>query len=243
MHGGHMSKTANDKFSKKIKDLVPITFGRLNTSLGKPVPQNVRILLDSGSSATVMCTRLAKKLRIKKIPSVNWSTMAGKVQTGLKSKIEFSLPEFFEDRLIEWDSYLTDDLGSYDMIIGRDLLCELGVDINFSTSTCTWDNSTIPMRDPKINIKQSYVVEESGPIKQATSRLKKILDAKYEAADIPQLIKKRIDLNPAQKDLLQQLLEANKSLFDGTLGTWKNKTVKLTLKEGAKPYHARPYPI
>ena len=168
-----MSKTANDNYAKKIKDLVPITFGRLNTSLGKPVPKNVRILLDSGSSATVMCTRLAKKLRIKKIPDVNWSTMAGNVKTGLKSKIEFSLPEFFEDRLIEWDSYLTNDLGSYDMIIGRDLLCELGVDINFSTSTCTWDSSTIPMRNPKIHIKQSYIVEESGPVKQATSRLKK----------------------------------------------------------------------
>ena len=56
--------------------------------------------------------------------------MAGSVQTGLKTKIEFLLPEFFEDRLIEWEAHLTDKLGSYDMIVGRDLLSELGLDIN-----------------------------------------------------------------------------------------------------------------
>ena len=99
--------------------------------------------------------------------------MAGSVQTGQKTKAHFSLPEFFEDRLIEWNMHLTEKLGQYDMIIGRDLLTELGVDINFSTSTCSWDNSVIPMREPTVPMEQSFIVEESGPIKQATSRLKK----------------------------------------------------------------------
>ena len=111
----------------------------------------------------------------------------------------FSLPEFFEDRLIEWNVHLTEKLGHYDMIIGRDLLTELGVDINFSTSTCSWDNSVIPMREPTVPIEQSFIVEESGPVKQATSRLKKILDAKYVPADIPKLVGKQDDLNSKQK--------------------------------------------
>ena len=156
--------------------------------------------------------------------------MAGSVQTGQKTKAHFSLPEFFEDRLIEWSVHLTDKLGHYDMIIGRDLLTELGVDINFSTSTCSWDNSVIPMREPTVPIEQSFIVEESGPVKQATIRLKKILEAKYVPADIPKVVEGRADLNPKQKKQLRKLLETNGTLFDGSLGTWRNKEVHLRLK-------------
>ena len=84
--------------------------------------------------------------------------MVGSVQTGLKTKTEFLLPEFFEDRLIEWEIHLTESLGNYD-IIGHDVLKELGIDINFSTSTCSWDNSVIPMRESTVPIEQSFIVE------------------------------------------------------------------------------------
>jgi hypothetical protein len=32
-------------------------------------------------------------------------------------------------------------------------------------------------------------------------------------------------------------------LLDGTLGDWKTEPVSSELKEGAKPYHRRPYPV
>ena len=32
-------------------------------------------------------------------------------------------------------------------------------------------------------------------------------------------------------------------LFDGTLGDWKTDPVSFELKEGAKPYHGRSYPV
>ena len=56
----------NKDYTKTVADLVPITFGRLNLSKGKPQPKNIKILLDSGSSGTIMCENLAKKLRVKK---------------------------------------------------------------------------------------------------------------------------------------------------------------------------------
>jgi hypothetical protein len=34
---------------------------------------------------------------------------------------------------------------TYDMIIGRDLLGELGIILNFNEHTVTWDRDTIPM--------------------------------------------------------------------------------------------------
>jgi hypothetical protein len=39
------------------------------------------------------------------------------------------------------------------------------------------------------------------------------------------------------------LLLNYESLFDGTLGDWNRPPVSVKMKEGAKPYHGRPYPI
>ena len=50
-------------------------------------------------------------------------------------------------------------------------------------------------------------------------------------------------LNNYEQQKLLQLLDKYKSLFDGTIGLWKNKLVKIELKEGATHYHARRYTI
>ncbi len=39
------------------------------------------------------------------------------------------------------------------------------------------------------------------------------------------------------------LLLKFEQLFDGTLGEWTLPPVSIQLKEGAKPFHGRPYPI
>jgi hypothetical protein len=36
---------------------------------------------------------------------------------------------------------------TYDMIMGQDLLGELGIIMNFNDHTVTWDTDTIPMKD------------------------------------------------------------------------------------------------
>ncbi len=46
---------------------------------------------------------------------------------------------------------------------------------------------------------------------------------------------------PHCSSLLALLLKFEE-LFDGTLGDWKLPPVSFELKEGAKPYHGRPYP-
>ena len=226
------------------KDLVPYTTATVNTSLGKPRPVNVRVLLDSGGSATIMRKSLARKLRVKQDKKTTWQTLAGKVSTANVARVQFKLPEFFDDRAVEYNVHLTETLKNYDMIIGRDLLSELGIDINFSNSTCSWEHSVIPMKplEPQQST-SSHAIEESGVLKSATTRLKKILDAKYEPVKIDQVILDSSHLDLQQKHLLEQLLRKYEPLFDGSLGHWKAKSVHLELKEGAQPYHARPYPI
>ena len=40
-----------------------------------------------------------------------------------------------------------------------------------------------------------------------------------------------------------ELLKEFEELFDRTLGDWRTEPVSFELKEGAKPYHGRPYPV
>ena len=43
--------------------------------------------------------------------------------------------------------------------------------------------------------------------------------------------------------MLLVLLTEFEDILDGTLGDWKTESVSFELKEGAMPYHGRPYPV
>ena len=71
-----------------------------------------------------------------------------------------------------------------------------------------------------------------------------ILDAKYDKADFPSIVKNNCALlSTSHHNLPLDLLLKFKELFDGMLGDWILLPVSFGLKEGAKPYHGRPYPI
>jgi hypothetical protein len=66
------------------------------------------------------------------------------------------------------------------------------------------------------------------------------VDAKYEKADVAEVVKGLTHLNAHQKaDLLQVLYENNK-VFHGTLGVYPHKKVHLDIDLNAKPVHSRP---
>jgi hypothetical protein len=72
----------------------------------------------------------------------------------------------------------------------------------------------------------------------------KFLDAKYDRADLPSIVKNHYaHLSTSHCNLLLILLLKFKELFDGTFGDWKLLPVSFELKEAAKPYHGRPYSI
>jgi hypothetical protein len=70
------------------------------------------------------------------------------------------------------------------------------------------------------------------------------LDAKYDRADLPSIVKNNCaQLSTSHCNLLLVLLLKFKELFDGTLGDWKLPPVSFELNESAKLYHGRSYPI
>ena len=68
-----------------------------------------------------------------------------------RCKTTLILKEFFKNKSIEWNLHVDSTAGQhrYDMILGRDVLSELGITLDFMDQTMTWDDSTIRMKDPE----------------------------------------------------------------------------------------------
>jgi hypothetical protein len=131
----------------------------------------------------------------------------------------------------------------YDMIIGNDLLERLKIDLKYSTSTIEWDGIEIPMRPRDATMDESYIINDSPCLEDASKRIKEILDAKYAPANLDEVVEKCTNLDIEQQEDLLKLLKKYAPLFDGTLGNWKGEDYDIELKEGATPYHAKPFPI
>ena len=46
-----------------------------------------------------------------------------------------------------------------------------------------------------------------------------------------------------EKQIFLATLRKHETLFDGTLGQWKDQDLITELKEGSTPYHARSFPM
>lgn len=211
------------------------------------------ILLDSGCGATLINKRLVADLDCTKNKKTKWTTKAGKFKTSRRCEVPFTLPAFHEHREISWECYVDESPSNscqYDMIIGRDLMHELGMDILFSTAEMVWDNASVPMQSTdKLDVDWIDSFEQEllfahDPLTTDAERIQNIVDAKYSQADLTALTKECTLLNDAEQLKLYTLLKKFEHLFDGTLGNWNTDPVDLELKDPeCKPYHAKPYPV
>ncbi len=82
----------------------------------------------------------------------------GIFQTEYCSKVQLSLPEFYYQKLIKWSVYVNDRKTDfdYDMIIGLNLLKELGIILNFGAEMIIWHDVAVPMKDPDASMEELY---------------------------------------------------------------------------------------
>ncbi|MGH7974221.1 MAG: reverse transcriptase/ribonuclease H family protein, partial [bacterium] len=164
------------------------------------------------------------------------------------------MPELSRQKHIQWKCHLDESTdpktASYDMIMGRDLINALGLILDFKMHTITWDDLTVPMKERgEIGSSEAakslyHMAMEPQSIIKANCRAQRILDAKYEAANLTEVVKsKGSHLTAPQWQQLLTLLTVFKHLFDGTLGKFDTEPVELELKDNAKPYHAKPFAV
>ena len=263
---GHMveklSLTSDDELSaymslhsskkRKTKQKCTEFVGELLDQHGQLTP--VRILFDTGCSASIILRPFVNRISKYKKPSrTKWSTMGGVFETRRKAQIEFKLPEFATNRSIKWAMHVDDRTdptkAQYDMIIGSDLLTELGIDLSFSKKQVTWDDITIPMKERgTVSDKEAteaiyQLATESSVVKMSEDRHNEIIKIMYAEVDINEYVKTLEHLDKNQQTALANVLDAYSEMYRGSIGTLNIKPVHFELKPGAKPFCTRPFPV
>ena len=235
-----------------VVDIKPVTMFHIkNIHSGKIQKKPFKVLLDTGSEKSVIKHIHSHHGKVSKGHAITFRTPSGTFQSKDAVDVDFTLSEFSESRRVRWKFHVLPESSRlpYDMIIGRDLMRNLKMDVLYSDSVVTWDELKLPMHKVQANGKGhdfNALVEdqaESKSIKDSMTRLTRILDANYDTSDLVAEGANMKHLDANQRSLMLALLKRNESLFDGQLGNWVGSLVEIPLMEGAKPYHVRAFPI
>jgi hypothetical protein len=196
---------------------------------------------------------------VKRVVSQSWGTSNGIFITDRVGNIEISFVEYSACKKVRLQPDIVeyspgDQAPMYDLIIGKQRMHNLGVTLDFQEKTITIDKILLPMRNfanlqlkPRITRalrENTCFAQEPIRTHSKTKHVVEIVDAKYEKADLPAIIRENCShLTASNREQLLSVLLRFELLFDGTLGGRKLPPVSFELKQGMKPYHGRPCPI
>ena len=144
------------------------------------------------------------------------------------------LLEFNKNRSIEEQKALVFDQENcrYDVILGADFLNKAGMVIDYLEKSFKWFGDVIPLRVPSelssvdyvMMVERSKVKTEEEDLDNDVNEnyLSSILDARYDAMDICEVMRQQTHLTASQQNDLRNLLLKYPELFDGKLGVYPN---------------------
>jgi len=166
-------------------------------------------LFDFGCGATLINHSFIGKLKRTKENKTMWKIRSGSY-TDKKNKIKFSLPAFHEHRKICWNCYVDDtdpEFCNYDLMIERDLMNELGIDISFFSNTeVIWDSASIPMQEVDklnehfVNHFEQELLFVHEPVTTGAAKIQNIVEGKCCPADLLSIVKEYKLLNEKNKN-------------------------------------------
>jgi hypothetical protein len=174
----------------------------------------------------------------KRLVLQSWSTSNGRFQTTQKAEIELNFFAYLDSirylaapDIVEYKKICRPQ---YDSILGVKTMKEYGIILDFKDKMITVDEVKLPMRNInylqgsstiralRLRLHHSLAMEPQST-QDANKHDTRILDAKYQKADLQSIVKdkcKHLSVNQQKK--LLQLLTKYELLFDGTLGTGKS---------------------
>ena len=217
-----------------------------------------RVLFDSGSDGDIAFLKKSERSSIdmhNRLHPQKWKTSNGIFETNKVGHVQLTLPKFSTSKVFSVRpdiQFISEDapLPMYDLIVGLETLANWKAILNFDDLSVTIDHVKLPMQqlqdlgNPKVLQNLYRESTEPSVSRVATNRVTQILDAKYEKANLPNIVNDNCKhLNAQQRNDLLRLLLQHEELFDGTLGEWRGEAVNFQLQLGAKPFHGRPFPI
>ena len=251
----YLNQVVNGKGISAAIGAVPISYK--DNKEGLPTEVWWQTLLDSGSDGDLL---FITKKQLKNIPyekryaAKKWQTSTGTFKTTHVGNLDIMFPAFSRSKIfsIQADIVIVPENVDplFNLILDIDTLAKFGTVLDFKNETVEIDSAVNSMRPlieirSKINLSQ-FVAAGTEPIstKSATKRTVEILDASYEKANLPKVIKNTCGhLSKIEQAKLLTLLLKYEELFDGTLGNFETDPVHFNLKPDVEPYYGRPYPV
>ena len=100
--------------------------------------------------------------------------MAGTFKTTCLAEIKLKLPELSDSAEIYVNCHVTKQKLNYDLILGRKILRELGINLNFSNNTTNWKDTSIPMKPVHNSTWTHFAISDSKRFAAETKRIKKL---------------------------------------------------------------------
>ena len=122
-----------------VQEPTPITYfnvmKRSKTRL-KIQHEGRTVLFDSGSSHTIILKKLVEHQSWKRLRNpIGFDSCNGVFDLTHQTEVALIFPELNSHREVTWNCFIddrpSDDLG-YDLIIGRDLMTQLGIELDFN---------------------------------------------------------------------------------------------------------------
>jgi hypothetical protein len=189
---------------------------------------------------------------------VNLRTIAGPTMiTEQVSLNDVCFPEFSPTRRLDKEitAFLSNHAGSYDIILGNDVLVPAGFDIMGSTRTIQWDDISVPWRPREYfsgDHLGSFIAEAVddlfAPVAESFSTqysVQEILESKYDQISTQEFAMQQTHPSQTQRSQLANKVRADfATLFSGKLGCYPHAhQVHLDLLPDATPFACRPYAI
>jgi hypothetical protein len=183
-----------------------------------------------------------------------WKTLGGTFTTNYESLLDFNFPELNTRKVVTWQANVDDKTSSkeaaYDIIMGMDLMTSIGITMDCEKRCIRWGGTDIPLKtrntlsNDEILHMLYNAANEPDILQEAEMRQNRILDADYyRKVEVYPFVQELEHLTEDQKQTLGKTLKKFPTLFGGGIGMLNIKPVRLELIDGAKPYHARPFPV
>ena len=240
--------------------LVPISLATVHQFSGVSSPTPLVVLFDCGSQLSFLKrSKVPKECKISTIEQPVRGLTSTLHLTEEVTLTGITLPEFSASKRIDSPlrCLLLDEQqedSTYDMILGLDFLCAVGIDILCRQKQLKWDEATLAFqprdtyKEPHANIHAclikafAYGNEEDDP-EGLGYKSTQIMEAKYKAIDTDELTQAQKQLMPTQRTELARLFRKFPQLFDGELCTYPHRQYHLDLQVSAKPVHSCPYRV
>jgi hypothetical protein len=216
----------------------------------------LRALVDSGASNSIFhYTALPKGARMTKDEPKQFSTQGGKFITTGSVTLPFILPEFTVHKKIALKFHVDSSTAKrkYDVILGRDFLCQQGIVLDFKKQEIAWDELSLNMHTKARTLAapqyeqydasndfvevmaETYVGPTFNPATGSPEEAK--IRRKIAELEIP-------ELTSLQKLALSNLLYENVGLFKEGPGRLPGPPLAVeTIQPTLRPFHRKAYRI